>query len=169
MIFSGFLLFTQLTLFGQEHKKDKTGSIITNSSPKPDTFFCRVVETPARFKENADEWNKYLRKNIDYNIFRLNGAPAGTYEVTVLFCICRDGAIDNNIKATTHHGYGMENEVIKVIQRSPKWIPATRDGRVVLGWRRETVTLTIPELLITGIIPFFQTPHCISSLTATTQ
>jgi periplasmic protein TonB len=60
----------------------------------------------------------------------------------VQFIVGYDGTI-SNIEATTNHGYGMEKEVIRVIRKCPKWIPAEQHGRKVKAYRRLPVTFLV--------------------------
>ena len=66
-------------------------------------------------------------------------APAGKYTVIVKFRITEEGGVED-IVAETNHGYGMENEVIRIINSGPSWIPAIQYGRPVSSYRRQPVT-----------------------------
>jgi periplasmic protein TonB len=39
----------------------------------------------------------------------------------------------------------MEAEVIRMIKRSPKWIPAQQEGRFVNAYRQQPVTFVVEE------------------------
>ena len=52
----------------------------------------------------------------------------GTYTTIVIFIVDKEGNI-SDVKALTAHGFGMEEEVIRVIKNGPKWIPAIQNGR----------------------------------------
>lgn len=43
----------------------------------------------------------------------------------------------------TKYGYGMEQEVIRILKRSPKWIPAKQFGRAVSAYRIQPVTFQV--------------------------
>ena len=47
-----------------------------------------------------------------------NGAPEGTYTVYVQFVVSKDGNI-SDVRALTNHGYGMEEEAVRVIKKGP--------------------------------------------------
>ena len=59
-----------------------------------------------------------------------NGAPEGTYTVYVQFVVDKEGNI-SDVKALTNHGYGMEEEAVRVIKKGPNWTPAIQNGRPV--------------------------------------
>ena len=62
----------------------------------------------------------YLKENLNTNIPKKNGAPAGTYRVIVKFIVAKDGSV-SEVVAENKVGYGMENEAIRVIAGGPKW------------------------------------------------
>jgi protein TonB len=62
----------------------------------------------------------------------------------IQFVVDKDGNL-SNMKALTHHGYGMEQEVLRVLLKSPKWLPAIQDGRQVKAYRKQPVTFQITE------------------------
>jgi protein TonB len=64
--------------------------------------------------------------------------------VVVRFIVNKDGEI-SDISAETNLGHGMEQEVIRLIKTSPKWIPASQYGRKVNAYRRQPVTFQIDE------------------------
>ncbi|MBC7873898.1 MAG: energy transducer TonB, partial [Ferruginibacter sp.] len=41
------------------------------------------------------------------------------------------------------HGYGMEEEAIKVIKKGPKWEPAVQNGRQVKAYRKQPITFQV--------------------------
>ena len=84
----------------------------------------------------------------------MNGAPVGRYEIIIRFVVDKYGVIIEPPIPLTNVGYGMEEEVIRVIKTSPKWIPATQNGRAVSHRKRQSFTFTVSEPLITRIIHF---------------
>ena len=73
-----------------------------------------------------------------------NGAPAGTYTVVVQFVVDKEGNM-SDVKALTSHGYGMEDEAVRVIKKGPQWKPAIQNGRNVKAYRRQPITFQIEE------------------------
>ena len=65
----------------------------------------------------------FLERNINGQIATENGAPLGTYEAVVKFIVNEDGTL-SNFAPVTNVGYGMEEEVIRVLKKSTKWAPA---------------------------------------------
>lgn len=75
------------------------------------------------FSEDSLGWNKYLKANINTSLIKANGAPKGKYIIKAWFQIDKEG---NVFKVTTKNdlGFGIKEEVIRVISNSPKWIPS---------------------------------------------
>ena len=71
-----------------------------------------------------------------------NDAPAGSYTVIIQFVVDTDGSI-SDIKALTNHGYGLEQEAIRVIKKATKWEPAFQNGRHVKAYRKQPITFQV--------------------------
>jgi protein TonB len=102
------------------------------------------VEVEAGFPGGEGGWRRYLTNNLNANTPVENGAPEGTYTVIVRFIVSRDGSI-SDVTAETNHGYGMEEEAVKIIKRGPKWTPAIQNGRNVNAYRRQPITFLVQE------------------------
>jgi antitoxin component YwqK of YwqJK toxin-antitoxin module len=108
-----------------------------------DSLFTRE-EREASFPGGQQAWAKFLQENLDANVPVRKKAKAGKYQVVVRFIVNKDGEI-SDISAETNLGHGMEQEVIRLIKTSPKWIPASQYGRKVNAYRRQPVTFQIDE------------------------
>jgi len=130
--FVGFMLLTTLCL-----------SQTTNETP-PDTLdsltkIYTVVEHEAKFPGNFEAWRKYLQKNLKINKPLKNGVPDGNYQVIITFMVTKEGKI-SDFNPETKFGYGMEDEVIRMLKNGPDWEPATRYGRKVNSIKTQRVT-----------------------------
>lgn len=101
-------------------------------------------EVEPSFPGGAKGFSLFLRNNLDMNVPEKNGAPDGTYTVVIGFTVSKDGAVKNCV-AETRHGYGMEAEVIKVLKKSPDWIPGQRNGSPMEVYRRQPVTFVVAK------------------------
>ena len=106
-----------------------------------DSVFTRE-EKEAGFPGAEKGWRSYLEQNLNPNVPVNKKAPPGTYNVRVKFIVQKDGNI-TEISAETSFGYGMEEEVIRVIRKGPKWIPAVQYGRKVKAYRIQPVTFVV--------------------------
>jgi len=102
------------------------------------------VEVEASFPGGTGAWAKYLRNNLNANTPADNEAPPGTYQVVIRFIVSKDGSI-SDVQAETKHGYGMEDEAMKIIRKGPKWTPALQNGRNVNAYRRQPITFIVSE------------------------
>ena len=102
------------------------------------------VEVEADFPGGTKAWSRFLTSNLDSETPGNNGAPAGTYTVVVRFIVAKDGSV-SDVVAETNHGYGMEQESIRVIKRSGKWTPAIQNGRNVIAYKRQPITWVVQE------------------------
>jgi protein TonB len=86
----------------------------------------------------------FLQKNLNTSVPASKGAKPGTYEVIVQFIVDEKGVL-SKIKPLTSLGYGMEEEVVRLMQLSPKWIPAMQNGRKVTAYKKQIITFVIPK------------------------
>jgi periplasmic protein TonB len=101
----------------------------------------RSVEVDAKFDGN---WERFLLKNLNPNTPIDNGAPAGKYKIIIQFVVDLEGNV-SDIKALTNHGYGLEQEAIRVLKKATKWIPANQNGRPVKAYRIQPIIFEVPE------------------------
>jgi len=98
-------------------------------------------EIEASFK---GDWGKFVRENLDAEVPIRNNAPVGNYEVIIRFIIDKQGSIIDIVPETSH-GYGMEEEAIRILKDSPKWVPASQNGEKVNAYRRQPITFIVAE------------------------
>lgn len=116
-------------------------------APKPnedDNTIFTSVEIEAEFPGGLGAWSRYLHKTLNSNAPIDNGAPSGSYTIMVQFIVDKQGNI-SDVKALTNHGYGMEEEAIRVIRRGPSWTPAIQNGNKVNAYRKQPVTFIVAE------------------------
>lgn len=115
-----------------------------NRKPETRPVFTQV-ETEPQFPGGKTAWQSFLQKNLNASTPVEHGAPEGTYKVMVQFIVDIEGNA-SDIKALTHHGYGMEEEVVNVIKKGPKWIPALQNGHKVTAYKKQPITFVVSEV-----------------------
>ena len=87
-----------------------------------------ILEKPLFKGKSADEFLEWAQSEIKYPFIALENGIAG--RVFTEFVIERDGSISN---ARTVRGVDplLDNEAIRVISSSPKWMPGKIDGNPV--------------------------------------
>jgi hypothetical protein len=102
----------------------------------------KKVKIEISVADSIDNRIKFLEKNLDPGVPIRNKAPEGTYTVIVQFVSDKEGNV-SDARPLTAHGYGMEEEVLRLIKKSPRWIPATQNERMVKTYRKQTVTFRV--------------------------
>ncbi|GAA0879981.1 hypothetical protein GCM10009119_29510 [Algoriphagus jejuensis] len=87
-----------------------------------------VTEVQPNPPGGMEGWSQYLGSNLSYpNQARQMGIE-GT--VIVLFLINSDGSV-SNVEVLRGIGGGCDEEAVRVVENSPKWVPAQQKGQVV--------------------------------------
>lgn len=100
-----------------------------------------IVDIDAKFDGN---WKRFLEAHLNGEVPVNNGAPAGRYSVVIRFVVDVDGSV-SNIEALTAHGYGLEEEGIRVIRRSKKWEPAFLNGVHIKAYKKQVIVFEVVE------------------------
>ena len=108
---------------------------------KLDTAICNE-EKEANFPGGLDGWRKFLERTLDASVPARKGAKDGHYTILLKFRVDKEGNLQD-LKATTNYGFGMEQEALRVLKRSPKWEPAVQFGRHVNAYRIQPITFVV--------------------------
>ena len=103
-----------------------------------------TAEKPAEFPGGKEGWSNYLMNNLDRNLPNRNKAVPGKYFVKLNFIVSKNGDVENVI-AENNPGYGTESEAIRVIEKSPKWIPAEQNGKKVNYLMKQVITFIVND------------------------
>jgi periplasmic protein TonB len=138
------LLFNVTASARQFHSYSIHTSLIKDTIPGIDTndIVFEKAEIEAEFPGGESAWRSYLEQNLNANTPVDHGAPAGSYTVWIQFIVGKDGKL-SDLKMLTHHGYGMETEVMRILRKSPPWSPAQLNGRTVKAYRKQPVTFVV--------------------------
>jgi hypothetical protein len=117
---------------------------VAQNNPPIDTskagdLIFEKIDIEAGYPGGITAWRKYLERNLNAIVPVDNGAPAGYYTVHVRFIVSRTGEV-TDVKALTNIGYGMEQEVIRIIKKSGKWTPGIQNDRAVNSYHTQPVT-----------------------------
>ena len=144
---------TKIDVVSQEGEKDlgivpevidQGKQVIEEKKEEDENKIFDKVEIEAGFPGGEAKWRQYLERNANAQVAADNGAPEGTYTCIVQFVVDKEGNI-SDVKPTTSHGYGMEDEAVRVIKRGPKWTPAIQNGRNVTAYRSQPITFVVSE------------------------
>ena len=115
-----------------------------NTAEDSKSTLFQKVETEAEFPGGIEKWREYLQKNCRSTVATDSGAPIGKYAVMVQFVVSKEGEV-SNIIPLTRHGYGMEQEVVRIIKEGPKWKPAEQNGRTITAYKKQIVTFMVSD------------------------
>jgi len=113
-------------------------------------FFLTVLHaqdkyTPAQFPGGDSAWNQYIgsafiKQNMVNQMTKKDIERFGnTQRVVYTFAILTDGTIGLiNIEGTASQA--VRNEILRVLKNSPKWAPATANGKPVIYRKKQIST-----------------------------
>ena len=116
----------------------------TISEVDQDNKVFEKVEVEAAFPGGLQAWRRFLERNLNAQVPSDKGAPEGSYTVVAKFIVDKGGNV-SDVRTQTKHGYGMEEEAVRVIKRGPKWTPAIQNGRNVRAYRKQPITFIVSE------------------------
>ena len=101
-----------------------------------------IFEVEASFPSGLEGWANYLSKHLNTQVPIKNKAPKGSYQIIAEFIIDSKGRV---VDVTTENdpGYGMKEEVIRVISASPKWNPCISENKPINAYRRQPLTIQV--------------------------
>jgi hypothetical protein len=79
-------------------------------------------------------------------------APEGLYTVVCSFVVLKDGTI-SEVMALNDPGYGVAEEAVRVLKKSPKWIPAMQQGKPVTYRQKQSITFEVSEATSQFCVP----------------
>lgn len=101
------------------------------------------VQNPS-FPGGEKAWVKFLKKELNTKIPVENGAQKGRYAVVIEFVVKEDGTPADFI-ALTNHGYGMEEEAMRVLGTVKKWKPAIMNGKPVESVFKKEIVFVVKD------------------------
>jgi hypothetical protein len=145
VMYSSIQYFKSGHLMGHYELDRQTGKVINegfneNGGPIKNFIYFRQ----AQFKGGGTAWSDYLGRHIKSKIPVQNGAPRGSYQVIVRLMIEKDGHIKDVIPLT-NFGFGMEEEVVRVVKSVPNWTPRiflNKNDFIIL---RQPITFVVQE------------------------
>lgn len=126
------------------YNKADNSQISEGFDEKGNTIKNFIYIREAEFPGGKEAWQTYLVENIKTKVPLKNKAPNGTYQVIIRFIVDKNGKI-SNMEPETNLGYGMEEEIMRVLKKSPKWSPMILLGKFENAYRRQPITFVVSE------------------------
>lgn len=111
---------------------------------KPLSLVITPDEQNPQFTGGPEAWRKFLTENLKVNTPVDHGAKAGIYKVVLKFIVNADGSL-SNITCESDPGYGTCAEAIRFIKTTPRWQPATQNGKKVNAYLKQPITFVVEE------------------------
>ncbi len=119
---------------------DKHGKEIAGRDKKEDTAVHTLVK--AIYKTGINDWIAYCQNNLKTPQRLQNVLSLGTHTATVCFLINKEGNTDD-IFLTQSCEWSGDAEVLRLIAESPKWQPASKDGKPVIYRQRQSLSYSV--------------------------
>ncbi|MBB2144453.1 TonB family protein [Pedobacter sp. LMG 31464] len=100
----------------------------TAKEGKDDTEIYIGVENYPEFPGGMAAWSKFIQKNLRYPDMAQDAGVQG--KVFLSFVVEKDGSI-TDVKVIKGIGYGCDDEAIRVIKKSPKWVAGKQNNQTV--------------------------------------
>ncbi|ULQ56487.1 TonB family protein [Flavihumibacter rivuli] len=110
----------------------------------PDSIAQKLAlsEKESEFPGGLSGWAAYLNKNMKYPERAVSSEIQGT--VIVQFIVDKEGnVLDPMIYQSVE--WSIDQEALRIIKQSPKWVPAMQDGRKVKSYKRQPITFRLME------------------------
>ena len=99
-----------------------------------DRIFTKV-EIESEFPGGPSAWLQFLNTHMKYPKKAVKKEIQGT--VVLQFIVGKDGSI-SNAEAISGDPI-LQEEALRVIKKSPKWIPASQDGKLVKSYKKQPI------------------------------
>ena len=114
-------------------------SIAQQQNEAAGTAIDKKITRDASFPGGLAEWKKYIERSMA-NISIDSSWDGVTTVLTVSFIIEKDGTVSNvSVTNERKHPQSLVKETIRIIQNSPKWMPAVKNGKVVKAYFKQPV------------------------------
>jgi TonB family protein len=110
---------------GYHPSKEEMDSWDAIDEAREDTAIFSIVDQKAQYPQGKDSLMTFIKNNL---VYPSDGGVQG--RVIVGFVVEKDGSITNvDIVRSVHRA--LDEAAINVINKMPKWIPATNNGKIV--------------------------------------
>lgn len=112
------------------------------AAPQADkTGYYTYTEVMPEFSGGQSALENYINSNVEYPQEAMDNNIEGT--VNVKFAIDENGNVKNAQVTGTRIGYGLEEAVVQMVSKMPKWTPGKVKGKAVGAWYTLPVTFRL--------------------------
>lgn len=106
-----------------------------------DTMLWHKVEIEAEYPGGAAAWQRFLNKNLRYPEEDIDDEIPGS--ALVQFVVDKEGNVSNVEAIKGSKALGAE--LVRVIKKSGKWVPAVQDGRQVTSLKMQPLMIHLEK------------------------
>jgi len=117
---------TPLTVTAVREKARTKTKFIIKPYPTEEVEIYGGYESMPEYLGGSDKFYKYLQSKLSYPVNAVKAGIDGTVEAN--FTIVRDGSI-SSVKIVKGLGYGCDELVLSILEKSPKWQPGRFYGQ----------------------------------------
>ncbi len=108
-----------------------------SQSDDADNYVYNMVDQSAKFQDGYNSIIKFVQENIKFPAEAKENNVHGKLMLSVV--VEKDGSL-SDITVKKGLGYGLDEEIVRIIKMMPKWQPAQHKGKTV----RQSQTIVIP-------------------------
>ncbi|MGX5819382.1 energy transducer TonB [Chitinophaga lutea] len=116
---------------------------LPNTMRKPNDVATPKPSSQPAFRGGPKALAYFIRKNMRYPSEARKAGIGGT--VTVEFVVMFNGLTANPATVGDVIGYGLEEEAVRIVEKMPKWEPATLDGKPITTRHRVEIRFDPPR------------------------
>ncbi|WP_437920805.1 energy transducer TonB [Sphingobacterium sp. LRF_L2] len=118
-----------------------------SAQTKVDSLLWNTVDVRPQFRGGIKSWNRFLQQNLNLRNL-VNDMDSTSYvdyglrQTALLeFTVCEDGKVcDVDITNKDNISPLFAEEALRLMKKSPKWIPGTKDGKAVRTRFKQSIT-----------------------------
>ena len=131
-----FLIFTISLCFNNARAQNKPVK-----SPNNNDIVIDPISPSPQFPGGNKAWGRFLMKNLKWPA---NGPDDTFGRVIVSFFVEKDGRL-TSFKVERGLGKTFDDEALRVLEKSPRWIPATINGKPVTAKYLVPINFTMSD------------------------
>ena len=99
-------------------------------------------EVESSFAGGPKGWAQYLNKNFTYPQRAQSAKVSG--KIVLQFIVDQTGKVEEP-EIFKSAEYSLDEEALRIIQRSPAWLPASKDGKLLKSWKLQPVIFMLMD------------------------
>lgn len=139
-ISTGFIFSTPSSIDCEENSLFQTNFVLQDTSKKDNSEI--ILDRYPEFRGGMKEFYQYIASSLNYPKKARRKKIQG--KVFIQFVVDKDGSIiDVKVLQGVHPK--LDEEALRVIRESPKWIPAMHEGKIVKARMNIPINFTIDD------------------------